>query len=112
MTAPMSTNLIDVPASIVLTFAASPLPPLKPLWWPWGLAATAVLGLLVGFYVVVREVEQQGESRRLAVATHEEATWRCQALLGRLPRASCLVQLNAPRDKLPVVQLVAGSNQR
>ena len=94
MTQPMNAKLIDVPASIVLSFAASPLSPLKPLVWPWGLAATAVLGLLIGFCVVAREIEKQGERRRVAVAVHEEATWRCQALMGRA--AICATKMTPP----------------
>jgi len=102
----------EQPASIVLSFAPARLLPLRPLVWPWGLVATAAVGLLVGFYFAVRAVEKQGERRRLDMAVHEEATWRCQALMGRLERASCLAQLNAPGDKGPVVQTVARTNQR
>lgn len=112
MPSQMSATRAEQPADIVLSFAASRLPPLKPLLWPWAVVTVAAVGLLVGFYFAARAVEKQGELRRLAVAAHEQATWRCQALLGRLPRASCLAQLNAPADKGPVVQTVAGTSQR
>lgn len=108
----MSATGAEQPASIVLRFAPTRLPPLKPLVWPWGVVTVAAMGLLVGFYFAAREVEKQGERRRQSVAAHEEATWRCQALMGRLPRASCLAQLNAPGDKGPEVQTVARANQR
>ena len=108
----MSATRAEHPSNIVLSFAASRLPPLKPLRWPWAVVTVAAVGLLVGFYFAARAVETQGEHRRQAVAAHEEATWRCQALVGRLPRASCLAQLNAPGDKVPAVQTVARSNQR
>jgi len=113
----MSATGADQPAGIVLSFAPSRLPPLKPLRWPWAVVTVAAVGLLVGFYFAARAVEKQGEQRRLAVAAHEEATWRCQALMGRLPRANCLAQLNAPGDKVPgdtgsVVQAVARIDQR
>lgn len=108
----MSATGAEQPASIVLRFAPSRLPPLKPLVWPWGVVTVAAAGLLVGFYFAAREVEKQGERRRQSVAAHEEATWRCQALMGRLPRASCLAQLNAPGDQVLVVQVATPSIQR
>ena len=114
MTPQMSANVTtgETPAGIVLTFAPAPLEPIRPPVWPWAVAASAGLGLLVGFYLVVRVIEQQGERRRLAVAAHEEATWRCHALPGRMERASCLARLNAPEVKVQGVQLVGGSGQR
>ncbi len=102
-----SANVPEVQAGIVLAFAASALPPLKPPVWLWAVGATAVLGLLVGFYFVVRAIERQGEQRRLAVLVHADATWRCKALLGRVPRASCLMELNEPSRTDGVVQVSA-----
>ncbi len=104
MESKMSANVPELQAGIVLTFAASALPPLKPPAWLWGVVATAVLGLLVGFYFVVRAIERQGEQRRLAVLAHADATWRCKALLGRVSRASCLMELNPPSGTDSVVQ--------
>jgi hypothetical protein len=112
MTPQSSADATQVPADIVLRFAASPLPPLRPPRWTWAVATSAVLGLLVGFCLVVREIEQQGERRRQAVAVLADATWRCNALPARLARASCLTQLNAPRETPRVVQVVAGGGQR
>jgi hypothetical protein len=100
-----STNATGVPDNIVLTFATSPLPPLKPPVWPWALAATTVLCLLTGFYFVVREIQLEGEQRRRAVLSHADATWRCKALLGRVPRASCLMELNAPSENEGVTRV-------
>ncbi len=100
------TNVNGVPDRIVLTFPASPLPPLKPPVWPWAVAAVMVLGLLIGFYLVVREIKLQGEQRRRAVLSHADATWRCKAMLGRAPRASCLMELNAPSETDGPVRVV------
>lgn len=111
-----SCTINEVPANIVLTFVAPRLQPLKPRVWPRALAAVLALGLLLGFYFAVRAVENQGERRRQAVAVHEEATWRCRALMGRLPRASCLARLNAPLvekvDKAVALQVAAQAAQR
>lgn len=110
-----SRTVNEVPANIVLTFAAPRLQPLKPRVWPRALAALAALGLLLGFYFAVRAVEDQGERRRQAVAVHEDATWRCRALTGRVPRTSCLAQLNPPpekTDKAVVVQVAAQRSER
>jgi len=52
MTPQMNTDPTEAPAGIVLTFAASLLAPINQPVWPW------------------------------AVAAHEDATWRCQALGG------------------------------
>lgn len=112
MTPQLGTHATEAPPSIVLAFAASPLSPHKPLVWPWAVVAASVLGLLLGFYFVVREIEKQGEQRRVAVAARQDATWRCNALYGRLQRSNCLAQLNAPGDKALVVQVVARTDQR
>jgi hypothetical protein len=107
-----SSTVNEVPANIVLRFVAPRLQPIKPRVWPRALAAVAALGLLLGFYFAARAVETQGERRRLAVAAHEDATWRCRALMGRLPRANCLAQLNAPPEKLGKAAAVQVAVQR
>lgn len=107
-----SSTVNEVPVNIVLTFAPPRLQPLEPRVWPRALAAVVALGLLLGFYFAVRAVEKQGERRRQAVAAHEEASWRCRALMGRQPRADCLAQLNAPPEKLNKLVVVQVAAQR
>lgn len=77
-----------------------------PLWRHWIagvpallpalVVAIALLSLLMAFQLVVREAVQTGESRRLAVAAHADASWRCGILNGRNLRESCALALNSP----------------
>ncbi|MBC7954599.1 MAG: hypothetical protein H7Y33_01845 [Cytophagales bacterium] len=112
MTSQMNAAVIEAAASIVLKFAAPRPQPLKPLVWARAIAAMTALSLLLGFYFVAREIEKQGELRRQAVALHAAATWRCNALPGRLARANCLTQLNTPPGKEVLVQVAAKLGDR
>ncbi|HJW10259.1 MAG TPA: hypothetical protein VJ598_00645 [Albitalea sp.] len=67
-----------------------------PVWL--GIVSLTVVALLLAFHQVVRGGVQQGEMRRMAVATQAEALWRCKALRGAVLRESCLAQLNAATD--------------
>lgn len=65
-----------------------------PSWLPVAAALAAGVSLLLAFNLVVRQLVQDGESRRLAVATHSGNVWRCYALHGRTQRDACLSELN------------------
>jgi len=58
-------------------------------WLPMSLALAA-LGLLLAFQRVVRQGVRIGDQRRRETAQHEEATWRCKALLEHRLRMACL----------------------
>lgn len=66
--------------------------------WPTVLAALLMLGLLLTFHHVVRDVVQQGEARRIAAAENHASVWRCNALRSHGQRASCLAQVEAALD--------------
>lgn len=62
--------------------------------WPLWLALLALAGLLLAFQRVVHEGVRQGDLRRLAVAAHADAMWRCNVISGRAPREDCHALLN------------------
>ena len=66
--------------------------------WPGILVSLTILALLLAFHQIVRGGVQQGEMRRVAVAMHAEALWRCKALRGPGMRETCLGQLDAATD--------------
>ena len=66
-----------------------------PSWLPAAAAGVAVLTLLLAFNFVVRQMVQDGESRRIAVATHSGNVLRCYALHVRTQRDACLAELNS-----------------
>lgn len=66
--------------------------------WPTILAALLMLGLLLTFHHVVRDIVQQGEARRIAAAEKHAGVWRCNALRSHSQRASCLAQVETALD--------------
>jgi len=65
------------------------------------LALLVSLALLLVFGAVVRGAVSEGEARRTAAASRADATWRCQALHGRLPRDACLANIGSGAMLLP-----------
>ena len=64
--------------------------------WPaaarW-LSALAVVALLAAYVMAVRQVAASGESRRVAVAAHSDAVWRCYSVRGTGERKACMQEL-------------------
>ena len=64
--------------------------------WPaaarW-LSALAVVALLAAYVMAVRQVAASGESRRVAVAAHADAVWRCYSVRGTGERKACMQEL-------------------
>ena len=63
--------------------------------WPLLLALLAVSGLLLVFLRVVQEGVRQGDLRRVAVAAHADALWRCTVISQRAQRESCRALLSS-----------------
>jgi hypothetical protein len=69
--------------------------------WPGSLATLAIVALLMTFQQVVSGAVRDGQSRRIAVALHADAVWRCNTLHGSSLRDGCVAQLDAgPRDQI------------
>lgn len=64
-------------------------------WIPALAVVLALLALLMAFQLVVRDVVQTGEVRRVAQAAYSDALWRCGTLNGRNLREPCLLALHA-----------------
>jgi hypothetical protein len=80
------------------TMNASSFVALRSPVWTGLIVSMGILGLLIAFHQVVRGAVRQGESRRMAVALHADALWRCHAMRDPNPRESCLAQLSAATD--------------
>jgi putative exporter of polyketide antibiotics len=65
------------------------------------LALLASLAMLVVFGAVVQSAVSGGEARRTAAASRADASWRCQALHGPLPRDACLANIATRAVLLP-----------
>ena len=93
-------EMLNMSWNVVHTHHGSAAP--RRHWAAWipalavALALLALLALLMAFQLVVHQVVQTGESRRVALAAHADALWRCGTLNGRNLREPCLLALNAP----------------
>ena len=62
-------------------------------WLPALVSALAVVALLAAYVLAVRQVAASGESRRVAVAAHSDAVWRCYGVRGTGERKACMQEL-------------------
>lgn len=69
--------------------------------WSGITAALVAAALLATFWYVVSNGVRQGDLRRLAVATLNDATWRCNAEPTKPARQACLNLIGpAPRSQI------------
>jgi hypothetical protein len=78
------------------------------LSWPAVLAALTTLGLLLALGHVVGQGVRNSSERRVALALHDDAAWRCSSLHGRLLRDRCLREIDAPLPTGPATLALDG----
>ena len=99
----MSWNAITPRGTVRPGWAATPR------WLPVLVSALAVVALLAAYVVAVRQVAASGESRRVAVAAHSDAVWRCYTLRGTGERKACVQELASTEVGLALPDVLVAS---